>query len=32
LFRRALVLTNGENLARNALEHFSEVDTTSLLE
>jgi hypothetical protein len=25
-------LPNGKNLARNALEHFSQVDTTSLLE
>jgi hypothetical protein len=31
-FWRALVLPNGKNLARNALEHFSLVDTTSLLE
>jgi hypothetical protein len=32
LFQRALVLPNGKNLARNALEHLSQVDTASLLE
>jgi hypothetical protein len=32
LFQRALVLPNGKNLVSNALEHFSQVDTTSLLE
>jgi hypothetical protein len=32
LFRKALVLPNGKNLVRNALEHFSQVDTTSSLE
>jgi hypothetical protein len=32
LFRRALVLPNRKNLERNALEHFSQVDTASLLE
>jgi hypothetical protein len=32
LFRRALVLPDGKNLARNAWEHFSQVDTASLLE
>jgi hypothetical protein len=32
LFQRALVLPNEKNLARNALEHFSQLDTTSLLE
>jgi hypothetical protein len=29
---QALVLPNRKILARNALEHFSQVDTTSLLE
>jgi hypothetical protein len=32
LFWRALVLPNKNNLVRNALEHFSQVDTASLLE
>jgi hypothetical protein len=32
LFLKALVLPNGKNLVRNALEHFSKIDTTSLLE
>jgi hypothetical protein len=32
LFWRALVLANGKNLVRNALDHFSQIDTTSLLE
>jgi hypothetical protein len=32
LVLKALVLANGKNLVRNALEHLSQVDTTSLLE
>jgi hypothetical protein len=32
LFQWALVLPNGKNLVRNGLEHFSQVDTASLLE
>jgi hypothetical protein len=32
LVPKALVLPNRKNLVRNALEHFSQVDTTSLLE
>jgi hypothetical protein len=32
LFQRALVLPNGKNLEINALEHFFQVNTISLLE
>jgi hypothetical protein len=31
LVPEGIFLPNGKNMARNALEHFSQVDTTSLL-